>query len=77
MSAALTSSLELVFGDAVKTEAAKIELLSDATMSRATYKLDIAHMHLRRQQWAQWLSTGKPRSVQLGLLFHTLNGVKV
>ena len=66
METALTSSIELMFGSNVAADAEGVELPSDSTMSRSTYKLDLAHMHLRRLEWAAFFKANKAWSVQLG-----------
>ena len=42
-----------------------IDLPCDATLSRATYKIDLMHMVLRRQQWANRLRAQEKHFVQL------------
>ncbi|CAK8992564.1 unnamed protein product [Durusdinium trenchii] len=64
MASAVANALELVC-PSLALEMDKVDLPSVATLSRATFKLDVAHMLLRRHQWSNWLGEHNKRSVQL------------
>lgn len=53
MAKSIAAALELVFGDKISTEDSELlRCPSSSTMSRATFRLDMMHMIMRRQQWA-------------------------
>ena len=65
MADAVQSSIDLVFGHKIASDVS-VKFPCDATMSRSTYKLDLTHMLLRRQQWSTWTNESKTRNVHLG-----------
>ena len=65
---AVQSSIELVFGPKwLEQVQDDLRMASSATLSRATYKLDVWQMLMRRQQWDTWCCENKTHSVQLCL----------
>ena len=65
---AVANCLELVFGPAVAADMEEVEGPSQPTFSRASSKLDLAHMILRRRQWKNWIESSSSRSIQLSSL---------
>ena len=65
MASTISNVIEIVFGKSMTLDMEAIDLPCDATLSRATYKIDLMHMVLRRQQWANRLRAQEKHFVQL------------
>ena len=58
--------MTLVFGENFTAIQADSEtLVAKSTLCRATYKLDLAHMILRQQQWASRREANQSYAIQL------------
>ena len=62
----IVTAMELVFGRGSMSDTdLQQRVASPATLSRATMRLDLMHMILKRQQWSGTFSSGMPVCISL------------
>ena len=64
----ICQAIDLVFGSGSTSELLQqdsVQVASAPTLSRATYKLDLMHMRLKRKQWESVFGAQRPVSISL------------